>query len=239
MPGLDHAKVLGPGVLAFSTDGRSDFHHGDPFSPECFCLTAQQRDRLKDGGLPNPDDIIFPKQVHGDAVWVVTGLEVECRGLREADAVVTNKVGVPVAVRTADCLPLLIFDPVRRVVAAVHAGWKSARLGIAARTVAVMRDNYGALPSDLRAAIGPCIRRDSYQVGDEFRGYFPEDVMESPRGLCLDLAGANIRQLLAAGVRLENIHDCGLDTFSDQKMHSFRRDADAAGRMIHVIMLAG
>ena len=238
MAGPDYARALGAGVVAFSTDGRSDFHYGGPACSGSFALTVPQISTLRDNGLASPAGVIFPKQVHGDAVWMVSGDEVAERGGREADAVVTARTGVPIAVRTADCLPLLLFAPRRRVVAAVHAGWNSTLLGIARRTVGVLRGEYGVDPAALRAVVGPCIRRDSYQVGEEFRRYFPEDVRVMPGGLYLDLPAANIRQLLQAGMAAANIYDSGLDTFSDPGLHSFRRDGERAGRLIHVIMLA-
>jgi len=236
---VTYSSFFGPKVTALTSDRSVDFHKGDSEQPERFVLTALQRDWLAAQGIAHSDGIIFPKQVHTDVIWRVTTQERALRGRFEADAVVTSEIALPIAVRTADCLPVLLYDPRKRVIAAVHAGWKSTKLAIVAKTVGVLKTEYGVRPSDLRAAFGPCIRRDSYQVGPEFKDHFPEDVQETARGLCLDLPAANVRQLVQAGVRSENIFDCGLDTFVDPSLHSFRRDGERAGRLINLIMLNG
>jgi copper oxidase (laccase) domain-containing protein len=122
-------------------------------------------------------------------------------------------------------------------VAAVHAGWKSTKLQIARKTVLTLQSLFGADPHKLRVAFGPCIRRESYGVGKEFRSYFPEDVEEHNGRLCFDLPAANLRQLVGAGVLKENIHEGLLDTVTRKELHSFRRDGEQAGRMLNVIVL--
>ncbi len=222
-------------VKAFTSDRSVDFFKD---FTNGFGLNEGQRSALISAVIPNVDKLIFPKQVHGDVIWNVTEKDVLKRGVFEADAVVTNVVGLPIAIRTADCLPLLMVDPVKKVVAAVHAGWKSSYLKIAAKTVEFMGKEYGCKPYDIRAAVGPCIRRPSYQVGEDFRAYFPEDVHLQHGGLHLDLSGANIRQLLTSGVARTHISDCGLCTFADSdRFFSFRREAECSGRLLSVIVL--
>ncbi|MBF0486225.1 MAG: polyphenol oxidase family protein, partial [Candidatus Omnitrophica bacterium] len=150
----------------------------------------------------------------------------------------TDAVGLPIAVRTADCCPILLYDPIKKVVAAVHAGWKSAHLNILLKTVEFMKNQWGSEPSAVRAALGPCIRQGHYRVGEEFKEYFPHDVKESVSGLCFDLAGTNIRQLLQAGVLRSNILDSGFCTFKDaERFFSYRREKESAGRMANLIMM--
>ncbi|NLE64439.1 MAG: peptidoglycan editing factor PgeF [Elusimicrobia bacterium] len=235
---VDHAPFLGPDLIAFTSDSRIDFHKGQR-SEGPFALTPPQSEWLRGAGILSPDRLVFPRQVHGDRIWRAGLEDGRERGVLEADAVVTDIAGLPIAVRTADCVPVLLFDPSRRVVAAVHAGWKSTRLQIVRKTVADMGREFRVLPADLRAVIGPCIRRESYSVGPEFRAYFPEDVSKTPAGLFFDIASANRRQLLAEGLRPERIMDLGQDTFSDRNFHSFRRDGERSGRMISVIMMRG
>jgi YfiH family protein len=232
-----HSSFFGPNIVAVTSDRAVDFHKGDPARTERFVLTESQREWLSGQDIPTPDTIVFPKQVHGDVIIRATLKDAALTGRYAADAVVTDQIGLPIAVRTADCAPILLLDPSKKVIAAVHAGWKSTKLLIVVKTVEVLKTEYGVTPSDLRAVIGPCIRRDSYQVGPEFREHFPDDVSETARGLCLDLAGANVRQLLGAGVRRDNVFNCGRDTFSDPTLHSFRRDGETAGRMINLIVM--
>ena len=236
MPEVNYTSFLG--VPSFTSEAPLDFMNGDPAFPS-YILTPAQREYLAAHGIPAVGGVVLPKQVHGDAIWKVTEKDLARSGCVEADAVVTSCAGLPVAIRTADCLPAMLVDPVRRVVAAVHAGWKSTRLDIAAKTVALMHRDYGVDPGDIRAAIGPCIRRDSCEVGLEFMDYFPQDTVKTGAGLRFDIVSANLRQLTGAGVRRENIVDSGLCSFCDAvRFHSFRRDAQRSGRMISVIMLA-
>ncbi len=237
MPFLSYADVLDPAVNAFTTDAGIDLLKGDPAVTDRFALTGAQRRVLVSAGLQA--EVIFPKQVHGDVIWQVTSRDVPQTGVVEADAVVTSERGLAVAIRTADCVPVLLYAPDRRVIAAVHAGWKSTRLEIASKTVALMAAAYQVDPRQVRAVIGPCIRPASYPVGPEFREYFPQEVTERNGSLCLDVAAANRRQLIAAGVPAAAIADCGADSYADPLWHSFRRDGDRSGRMLSAIMMRG
>jgi YfiH family protein len=235
MTEINYSEFLG--VPAFTSTSEIDFMKGDPvFTP--YVLTAVQREYLKVRGIAPEKGIILPKQVHGDVIWKVAPKDVSRAGIFEADAIVTDIVGLAIGIRTADCLPALLYDPVRKVIAAVHAGWKSTKLEIARKTVEFLRSGYGVDPKNIRAAIGPCIRRESCAVGPEFREYFPRDTFSTPEGLHFDILSANMRQLTRSGVKRENIFDSGLCSFTDAaRFHSFRRDADKSGRMISVIMM--
>ncbi|MBF0123193.1 MAG: laccase domain-containing protein, partial [Candidatus Omnitrophica bacterium] len=144
-----HDVFLGREVVAFTSDVSIDFHKGDLSGSNDFILTGAQRDWLSREKVTSPHKLIFPKQVHGDVVWKVTEADVIRRGQVEADAAVTNVTGLPIAVRTADCLPLLFYDPHHRVIAAVHAGWKSSQLRIVFKTIEMMRAIYGVDPARL------------------------------------------------------------------------------------------
>lgn len=108
-----------------------------------------------------PEELVFTKQVHSDIVVPVgrndcgAGLEREVTQPR--DGLMTNETHVAVIAFSADCTPVLLLDPVRRVVSAVHAGWRGTAAGIVYRAVEQMRQRYGCQPEDIRAAIGPCI----------------------------------------------------------------------------------
>ena len=119
-----------------------------------------------------PSQVVRVKQVHGDGVLVVDETLVARRGFPrlllderyEYDALVTNLPDLALVVSTADCLPLLIHDPVRGAVAAVHAGWRSTAKRIAARALLAMAAAYGTKPGDCRVAVGPGIRGCCYEV---------------------------------------------------------------------------
>ena len=147
--------------------------------------------------------------------------------LGTGDALLENTPGAVVAVKTADCIPILLVDERSRAVAAVHAGWRGTVARIAEAAVAAMRDRFGSAPADLHAAIGPGIGKCCYEVGPEVAARFGE------RGRAhIDLAEANRRQLIEAGVTARRIYASNLCTMCRPgEFHSFRRDREAAGRL--------
>jgi YfiH family protein len=147
--------------------------------------------------------------------------------LGKGDALLENTPGSVVAVKTADCVPILLADERNHAVAAVHAGWRGAVARIAARAVDAMRGRFGTLPEDLHAAIGPGIGQCCYEVGPEVAAHFGQE----GRGH-VDLSGALRRQLEDAGVTPGRIYASNLCTMCrPEEFHSFRRDHQAAGRM--------
>ena len=150
------------------------------------------------------------------------------------DAFVTNLPDAAIGVRTADCVPVLIYDSVKRVVAAVHAGWKGTVLHIS------------------HAVIGPSIGPDSFQVGEEVATHFKEAGFPMERiwsfqgpkgpkpmsgGHHIDLWKANAWLLEQAGIPSENIHTCGIDTYTTEAYFSVRREGVQCGRIINSIKL--
>ena len=117
-----------------------------------------------------PEQTVFTKQEHTDIIRVTTagdcgvGLE---RPSEICDGRITNEPGVALCCFGADCTPVLLFDPVRRAVGAVHAGWRGTAMGIVSKAVRAMHDAYGCEPGDIRAAIGPCIGMCCFEVGPE------------------------------------------------------------------------
>ncbi len=178
-----------------------------------------------------PDGITGVRQIHSGIV--ATAAEVRNGFVREADALVTDEHGVTVGIRTADCVPVLIADPVTRSVAAIHAGWRGSAKNIAANAVSELVTRYGARAEDLHAAIGPAIGGCCYEVGPEvarrFGAWIPEyGRAESP--VKIDLGRVNRMQLEAAGVRdVWNSGEC--TNCNPERYFSFRREREKAGRM--------
>lgn len=157
----------------------------------------------------------------------------------EGDALVTAQIGHRIGVRTADCVPLLIVDPVHRAVAAVHAGWRGTVEEIARHAVEELQRFYESSPANLEVAIGPCIRACCYEVGPEvalrFASLFPEWDQPGTRRH-IDLVEANRRVLLSAGISADHIFDSGLCTFCHaEEFFSYRRDSKNPGRHISSI----
>jgi len=175
------------------------------------------------------------KQVHGVAVALAP-----FEGTPEADAAVATAAGLILGIETADCLPVLLVDPARRFVAAVHAGWRGTASGVVGHAVGALVAR-GARPEDLLAALGPGIGPCCYEVGDELRAAFGTDggafFHPGPRGRPhLDVRAANVAQLERAGIPSERIHSVDDCTSCRRDLYySYRRDGAGAGRMISFV----
>lgn len=182
----------------------------------------------------------FPRQVHGSEVLVVDSSMPD--GV-EADAVITNERNLLIGVSTADCVPVLLYDPVKGVIAAAHAGWRGTIANIVGKTVARMRDAFGSDPSDILAAIGPSISPEAFEVGTEVSDVFVQNGYES----CVlggyskphvDLWSVNEQQLVQQGVLSKNIDQDAICTFFNcDKLFSARRLGIKSGRIVTAIML--
>jgi polyphenol oxidase len=185
-------------------------------------------------GWPAIKNLATAKQIHSDRV-----LRVESAGPQgEGDALITNRPGIGLAIRTADCLPLLIADRRTRAVAAVHAGWRGVVSEIASKTVHAMCQGFDSKPEDLVVAIGPGIGGCCFEVGPEvavqFAPFFPE--LDLSGRAKIDLVETTCRQLRRNGVSQGQISTSGLCSYCDPELfESYRRDRDASGRMVAMI----
>lgn len=176
-----------------------------------------------------------PRQVHGDAIAVVDGAMPSQE--IEADAVIVTTPGLAVGVRTADCLPIIVADPSGSAAAVIHAGRRGAELAITAKTIAMMAGRFNCDPSNLRAAVGPGIRRCCYEVDFATAERF-DSRCGGRSGKYLDLASANMRQLTAEGVNPENVTDCGICvSCQSRSFFSYRRDGKITGRFLTGVMI--
>lgn len=154
------------------------------------------------------------------------------------DALLTIEQQAPLAIFIADCVPVILVEPERRVVAVVHAGWRGTLARIAAAAVEKIKTEFGVAADKLLAYLGPAIRACSYRVDDRlhqrFRQSFPQVVGDE---LALDLSMVNNYQLLAAGLKVENVFDLGLCTFCRQDLfYSYRRE-QITGRQAAIAMV--
>ncbi|MCQ2236403.1 MAG: peptidoglycan editing factor PgeF [Bacteroidales bacterium] len=172
------------------------------------------------------------EQVHSANVVVVDAplvgrgaLDLESR-IPECDALVTNIKGVCLMMLTADCVPILLYDKEREVVASIHAGWKGTAAKIAIKTVDTMKERFGCKAMDIEAFIGPSICGQCFEVGDEVVAAIGEQYISgmSKNGKALlDLKFANTMQLIEAGLELDWIRVSGECTYHDG-LFSWRRD---------------
>jgi YfiH family protein len=184
------------------------------------------------------DRVALLSQVHGATVVHASRPTGWAATLGEADAAVTTERGLILAVRVADCVPVLLWSP--GGVAAVHSGWRGTAQGVVGAAVGALAELTGDDPAAMIAAVGPCISGDSYEVGDEvvagLRGAALDDTAFLVPGFPryhVDLARAVGAQLRRAGVGLvEDVSSC---TVRDPRFYSHRRDGASTGRFAGVI----
>jgi polyphenol oxidase len=170
------------------------------------------------------ENLATVKQVHSDSCISADG---RTGILGPGDALLEDTPGSVIAVKTADCVPVLLIDERNRAVAAVHAGWRGTVARIVLQAVQAMSRRFSTDPRDVHAAIGPAIGVCCYEVGPEVAAQFGLEGR-----VHLDLAVANRAQLLESGVTADRIYASNLCTMCQaEDFHSFRRDREAAGRL--------
>lgn len=178
--------------------------------------------------------LVFANQIHSNVVLKVDAKPDGVWSAGEGDALITDRAGLALCAQTADCTPVLLFDPERPAIAAIHAGWRGAANEIIPKTLAAMAAAYGTRSENVQAAIGPAISKANYRVGPEvlaqFEALFGEldDALIGPRdsegGAGLDVAEACRRQLEAAGVgSISRLDHCTLA--EEARFFSSRRAA--------------
>ncbi len=231
-------------VVAF-TSTKQTFETKNPrFTGDSPEIYSRNRILLAEKLMIKPDQLVFPRQTHTNCVAEITGIPEN--EIKETDALVTNKTGICLCVQTADCVPILLFDPLNNVIAAVHAGWRGTVKKIAGIAVQKMVLQYNSSPENIIAAIGPSISPEIYEVGDEVvtevRKSIPNADMllhkkESGK-YHVNLWEANRQVLLSTGLAEKNIEILGECSFTqNSKYFSARKDGLDTGRMVSGIML--
>ena len=190
-----------------------------------------------------PRVIVIPRQTHTTNVQVIKDVPTS-EELQDVDAVVTQLKDFCLCVSTADCVPLLLYDKEKEVIAAVHAGWRGTVGRIVEKTVEVMKSHYGSEGKNIVACIGPSISLESFEVGDEVYAAFEEGGFDMTRiarryeKWHLDLWEANRVQLLANGVLPEHVEVAGICTFQHHEdFFSARRLGIKSGRILSGIQI--
>jgi copper oxidase (laccase) domain-containing protein len=163
------------------------------------------------------------------------------------DALVTNQQNLTIVLVTADCNPVIMYDPVKKVTALVHLGWQSTLANLAAKVITHLQNRYGSDPADLKIHNGPSIRAQSYAFEPpitqaDMPGWQPYLVAVDGGKIGIDLTGYNMRQCIEAGVRQNNIEVCPVDTATSANYFSHYRasrqgNSDNEGRFATLCML--
>ena len=249
------------GVLAFSTmrgegPGNYDGFNITPYCGDSPLHVAMCRESLcAQLGIAD-SQLILPYQTHSDKVAVIDSHflqlsnEEQHKTLQGIDAVVTELPHICIGVSTADCIPVLLHDRKRNVIAAIHAGWRGTVAMIVCKTIDKMNSLYGSCACDIDAIIGPGISLDAFEVGDEVyeefckAGFAMQQIAkrypatDGGEKWHIDLWEANSLLLQQCGVAKENIHIAGVCTYKNHSdFFSARRLGIKSGRIFSGIMI--
>lgn len=229
---------LGKDIVAFTTD-RTQGRDMDRIRETILVHFPTLQGRMKRG--------LYPHQTHTDNIFHVTEEFLELpEDVRKAklegiDAIITDVNDVIFGISTADCIPVLVYDAEHHAAAAIHAGWKGTVKRIVEKSISKMQATFNTDPTKCTAVIGPGISLESFEVGDEVgetfinEGFEIEEVSKrlpkmnvshptDEKRLHLDLKEINRRQLLSRGVLARNIEVCLIDTYTDERFFSARRE---------------
>lgn len=252
-----------PSFFIESLQKQSSLVHGT--SPRYYEMEAGKRESLcpheNDSGelfrehqklflqsLKIENDFLFRvRQVHGNDVYVLKDpdISVDAVSQQEADAIVTHLTDCPIVILTADCVPIIIYDPVKHVTGVVHAGRLGTQKGIFSKVIGIFSREYGSHPRDLIVGMGPAIGGCCYEVDESCALPFfergavdSEYVKRAERGkFFLDLPEANRLEGCESGILRENIYSDGPCTSCENhRWYSYRKEGKT-GRLITLVML--
>ena len=260
-----HFYAFGEGVKAFSSTRKGGCSKGNyaEFNINYYCGDSEEAIQKNRASLCHylgisEDRLIMPHQVHQTKVVAVDesflrlSAEERKERLEGVDALMTNLANVCIGVSTADCIPVLIYDRVKRVSCTIHAGWRGTVKRIVETAVEAMISTYGSRPSDLLAQIGPGIHLESFEVGDEVyeafakEGFAMETISQrfpaadgsSIEKWHIDLPMCNLQQLLSKGIPQSQISVSEVCTFQQSETYfSARRMGINSGRIFTGILM--
>ena len=181
-----------------------------------------------------PEQLAWQKQIHGDKIIFVK--EPGFKG--ESDALITNRKGIALGVFSADCTTVFIYDKQKKVIAAIHSGWRGTEKKIVIKTIQRLQKEFNSQPDDLIVFIAPAISQKNYEVGADVASKFPAKyLLKKNDKFYLDVSGINYDYLLQMKIPQENIELSPLCSYENEYLHSYRRDKEKSGRAMGVIML--
>lgn len=184
----------------------------------------------------NVNEVIYLHQTHSDNVLVFNGDAEEFRE-KEGDAIVTNKENVIIGAFTADCVPVILVDEVKGVIAAIHSGWKGTFNSISKKSIEKMIQEYGTKVEDIKVYIGPHIRQCCYEVSEELKEKFLNrtkiDENELFKGRNLSMERCILEDLRSLKIEEDNIYTINLCTYCEEKikLFSYRKSVGTYGRL--------
>ena len=183
----------------------------------------------------NYDEVVLQKQIHSDIItYVSKGAEIG-----ESDALITDKFNIGLAISSADCTPVFIYDKKNKIIAGVHSGWKGTEKKILQKTLAKLFNEFNSLTENLIVYLGPSISQKNYEVGAEVAaGFNNKYYITKGEKFLLDVPSANYDMLIEAGIPEKNIEKSDLCTYEMKDfLQSYRRDGLSSGRALGVIVM--
>lgn len=189
---------------------------------------------FNDIGL-NENLVSYQKQVHEDEIRLVEN----AGNCGESDALITTKKNLGLAISSADCPAIFIYDPLQKVIAAIHSGWRGTEKQILKKTIQKLKSEFNCNASNLVCYIGPSISQINYEVDEEVASKFDEEfILKKGDKYLLNLSGANYKMLIDEGVKKVNIQVSGLCSYEyETLLHSYRRDGQKSGRALGIITM--
>lgn len=182
--------------------------------------------------------LVCAEQVHGASIASIESEQAPAAPVAGCDALLTQVPGLTLAIRTADCVPVFLWDPIQAVAGVAHAGWRGLAQHLPMRLVGAACRRYHSRREDLWVGIGPAIRACCYEVQDDFPAVFAPFLNRADGRTMCDLVGYARAELRAAGVRPSRIVDTQQCTGCDAaRWHSVRANGQAAGRVWSLIMI--
>lgn len=182
-------------------------------------------------------NILFLKQVHGDTILPITSKpETNHPFYGDADAMITDIKRICLVIRTADCVPVFIYDKKNQTLGAIHSGWKGTQLDITGKTIDLMKEVYGSQSRDLMVWIYPSIGPESYEVNEDVARYFPNERIEKNGHIYVDLWKSIENSLLKRKIKSEHIYNTGICNRQNTKEFFSHRFGDE-GRNLNFAFL--
>jgi YfiH family protein len=204
---------------------------GLTFSPSPICSKEQvdlHKKLLADQIGVKTEKLKFQHQIHSDIISVIDETSQET----DSDAMITDKNGIILCVKIADCAAILVYNPINQVIAAIHSGWRGTQQSITAKTINRMSGLFGSNPEHLLIYISPAALGKNYEVGEEVAKLFPRTITPTGNGKYLfDNTKEILLQLQEIGVPIKNIEISGICSIENKNFHSYRRDKERSGRM--------
>ena len=178
------------------------------------------------------------EQVHGASIAAIETPRLAMNPIPGCDALVTRVPGVALVMRTADCVPLTVWDPVQRLVGIAHVGWRGADKRLPMRLISAMGQLYQSRPQDVWISVGPSIRACCYEVRQEFVERFGASVRHLDGRWKFDLAGCILEQVRGAGVQASHVVDTAICTACDtSRWYSVRKEGQTTGRLLSFALI--